>query len=1134
MTNVLVIIDSNKISYYNQIKNVLNNTIYLHIIDKTLSMNNIYNNEIHNITPDFLQKNNISSIIILFAKSSVKFKYNLKNITNYLNIFNVDEFVNIYSNISLPVDNLKYIINLYSIEKIVKNINKDIPFQQFCKICENQLHYIKDIKLDIKQNMQYETILFEFNEYPHIEFLIRNTIIRLDEKWSHTVVCGNNNYNYIKNICDKIHPNIRIIRLNMTNISYNDYNNLFLSKTFWELFYGEKLLIYQSDSIIFNSNIDDFLNWDYISAPFLTEKEYVLGDNQIGYGGFSLRSKMSMINVLEKCNVQNTPISEYAKYYMKIMELDNISEDIYFSQNMQQFNIGKVSDINSAKLFSSNNEDCFGIHQIWNSFVNWKNIIIDYNIKLLYNKNKEIYADHKYSYLYENSIINTRPIGSESDTFIKKLSKISIDELDDFVLVLDFYNGGGGTTRFLNTIVSKYKYYNNFVIVRNLNKIFITLNDDYLIENLNDEIELFEYISTKMSKVTLIFVNHFIGFSENFLHKLKNININRTKMVGITHDYSLIYNISQPSYDEINNGFVKKTKFFSLNMFDEIITQHMCTYNTFKSYINDYNKLKIVTLPDYFKTNDIIQYVKTTHTIGIIGNINTLKGEMELINLINIMPNVQFIVFGLFNYEHENLIKLSYNNIIELNELLIKYKPTIMIELSIWPETYSYVLTLYSIIKLPLIILNKNDNNNIVINRSIENNIQHTIANNIYEIKNIINKNPISNVLHTIFPQIKYHRYWDELFVSNYNKILSSNHKHKLNIYPIYFPQFHSFDINDKLFYKGYTDIENLQLLCKSNYLNEIITPSFKWFNIENITEYNIINNTQIIKRQCDLLHNTNLNGIACYYHWFSNNNYNEDNMLMRPAIDELFQEFEKNNKHIFFIWANEDWTSNPAMGNTSGIKLTNTYTIDSLNKNFENIISYFNRKCYLKIENKPVFMIYHSFILNNDEIDLYIKKLNELCINNSFDGVYIYLNIMKGDLLTKKSNANEFYINFNYKLNTGFRYILENQTVIDYEKYIEFLKSHTKDNIVQTLSFDFDNNARLISPNRTNLSTVCIKNYHFLKVKFIKLLLDKYKNTSKNNILLINSLNEWGEKMAIEPSNELGFYYINLINLII
>ena len=38
------------------------------------------------------------------------------------------------------------------------------------------------------------------------------------------------------------------------------------------------------------------------------------------------------------------------------------------------------------------------------------------------------------------------------------------------------------------------------------------------------------------------------------------------------------------------------------------------------------------------------------------------------------------------------------------------------------------------------------------------------------------------------------------------------------------------------------------------------------------------------------------------------------------------------------------------------------------------------------------------------------------------------------------------------------------------------------------------------------------------------------FKNSGIDKILLINSWNEWGEQMAIEPSNEKGNYLLELI----
>ena len=122
--------------------------------------------------------------------------------------------------------------------------------------------------------------------------------------------------------------------------------------------------------------------------------------------------------------------------------------------------------------------------------------------------------------------------------------------------------------------------------------------------------------------------------------------------------------------------------------------------------------------------------------------------------------------------------------------------------------------------------------------------------------------------------------------------------------------------------------------------------------------------------------------------------------------------------------------------------------------------------------------------------------------------------------------------MNFNYKINKNYRYIFNNQTFLNYCEYVKFCNSDIPNNVIQTLAFDFDNNPRLVKPDKSSLSTICVNNYHFMKIKLIKLLLDKYNNINKNNnMILINSLNEWGEKMAIEPSNEIGYYYLNLIH---
>ena len=141
-----------------------------------------------------------------------------------------------------------------------------------------------------------EAVLIEFNIFPHLEFLIRNTILKLGNNWSHTIICGNLNYEFMIQICESISPNINIIRVNIDSMSPSQYNKFLTSQSFWNMLYGEKILLYQEDSILFKNNIEDFMKFDFIGSPLSIYQNDI--PNNVGKGGFSLRTKSIMMKIL--------------------------------------------------------------------------------------------------------------------------------------------------------------------------------------------------------------------------------------------------------------------------------------------------------------------------------------------------------------------------------------------------------------------------------------------------------------------------------------------------------------------------------------------------------------------------------------------------------------------------------------------------------------------------------------------------------------------------------------------------------------------------------------------------------------------------------------------------------------------
>jgi hypothetical protein len=290
--------------------------------------------------------------------------------------------------------NLKLLINNNKI--VAKDNNNNIDNESFCNqykvklddlkkdhkmnfryLCFKNIPYMKNIIVpEIKQNLIKEAVMIEYRKFPHIEFLIRNAINKLGPTWSYTVICGIINYDYICEMCMTISPNIKVIKTNYENLNQNTYSKIIASLDFWNLLMGEKILIYQEDSIIFKNNIDDFLHYDFIGAPWSKEHNKVGYTNDllvyididkyicVGNGGLSLRTKKCMIDVINKRSIHDIkPIDS------TILDKDEVvAEDLYFSKTIQDFNLGKVADWDTAFKFSTEcfyNPDSFGGHAWW-------------------------------------------------------------------------------------------------------------------------------------------------------------------------------------------------------------------------------------------------------------------------------------------------------------------------------------------------------------------------------------------------------------------------------------------------------------------------------------------------------------------------------------------------------------------------------------------------------------------------------------------------------------------------------------------------------------------------------------------------------------------------------------------------
>ena len=197
----------------------------------------------------------------------------------------------------------------------------------------------------------YIAVLIEPRKHRALKFCINNLLDNLNSDWNILVFHSNENEDYLKNIVKS--SRVSLIN-NVQNMNGHQYDKLLTSLSFYEYIPTDLFLMTQTDAMIIPRNkdkISEFLEYDYVGAPWNAPNFFL--DGLVGNGGFSLRRKSKMVDILK-----NIPYDPYV--------IGN--EDVYFSWNTQN-----KPSFEKASRFSSEthlNPESFGIHSVWKHLPN--------------------------------------------------------------------------------------------------------------------------------------------------------------------------------------------------------------------------------------------------------------------------------------------------------------------------------------------------------------------------------------------------------------------------------------------------------------------------------------------------------------------------------------------------------------------------------------------------------------------------------------------------------------------------------------------------------------------------------------------------------------------------------------------
>lgn len=201
-------------------------------------------------------------------------------------------------------------------------------------------------------------MIIEPRKHKALCFVLQNILSNLSVDWNIILFHGLKNIEYVNNILsNNIDPKqknrISLENLNIENITRYEYSTLLKSIDFYDKIPTEIFLVFQTDSMIFERNkhlINDFLEYEYVGAPWQKTIGWAASLNFVGNGGFSLRRKSKMIEI-----INNNPSGVTNPKYL---------EDIFFVNNksLNKPNYYKAMSFAFESVFC---ENAFACHAPW-------------------------------------------------------------------------------------------------------------------------------------------------------------------------------------------------------------------------------------------------------------------------------------------------------------------------------------------------------------------------------------------------------------------------------------------------------------------------------------------------------------------------------------------------------------------------------------------------------------------------------------------------------------------------------------------------------------------------------------------------------------------------------------------------
>ena len=335
-----------------------------------------------------------------------------------------------------------------------------------------------------------------------------------------------------------------------------------------------------------------------------------------------------------------------------------------------------------------------------------------------------------------------------------------------------------------------------------------------------------------------------------------------------------------------------------------------------------------------------------------------------------------------------------------------------------------------------------------------------------------------------------------------------------------YLPQYYPILSNDEIYGVGFTEWTNSSkaLPMFVGHYQPHIPYHVGYYSLESVNT--LINQALLAKHY-------GIYGFCIHYYWFSGKK------TMEKPIYMLLNNPEVDIKYCF-NWATEDWVACWDGGDNRTI-YKQEIRMDDPEKFMDDIYPFFIDERYIKVNEKPMLVIYSIDNLEKSKIKYMIGELRRLAVERGLSGLYILITDRYGDVDSEELGADgivEYPVNEHLFSNcprdviNGYINPYYRGEIYDLRSYVNnrlYISTHISSNVYYSCFTAFDNSPRkgYTGIVINNSSPEIYKNWLIDQIE---------RNNSshlEDNFTFIGSWNEWAEGSHLEPDHKYGYAYL-------